>query len=193
MGLNDKQETFCQEYLIDLNATQAAIRAGYSPESAGAIGGENLQKPEIKTRINELKSERARRCNVTADDVLRELMGIKDSNITRLFKADGAILPMSDWPEDLARCVASVEVDELYEGKGEDRKFVGYTRKVKFWDKTKALEMIGRHLKMFTDKIEATGKDGAPLNPVQPAPVVISDPAAAARAYADLVAGKNGG
>ena len=186
--LTQKQEWFCREYIIDLNATQAAKRAGYSEASAGSIGGEILQKPEIQNRINELQAERSKRVNITADEILRDLMGLKNSNVTRLFDENGSMLPMSEWPEELARCVASVEVEELFEGKGEDRKQVGFTRKVKFWDKTKALEMIARHLKMFTDRIEFPDKDGNPQSITQPAAVTITDPVLAAKAYAELIA-----
>lgn len=76
MSLSDRMEAFCQEYLVDLNATAAAIRAGYSEKTARQIGGENLGKSEIADRIAELKAERSRRVEVTADEVLAELKGI---------------------------------------------------------------------------------------------------------------------
>ena len=76
--LTSKQELFCLEYMVDLNATQAAIRAGYSENSAGAIGGENLQKPEIQERIQELKAERASKVLITAEDVLKNIIAIGD-------------------------------------------------------------------------------------------------------------------
>ena len=71
--LTPKQARFCEEYLVDLNATQAAIRAGYSVESAGSIGSENLTKPEIRARIETAMAERSKRTGINADRVLREL------------------------------------------------------------------------------------------------------------------------
>ena len=71
--LTPKQARFCEEYLVDLNATQAAIRAGYSVESAGSIGSENLSKPEIRARIETAMAERSKRTGINADRVLREL------------------------------------------------------------------------------------------------------------------------
>lgn len=76
MSLSDRMEAFCQEYLVDLNATAAAVRAGYSERTARQIGGENLGKPEIADRIAELMAERSARVEVTADQVLAELKGI---------------------------------------------------------------------------------------------------------------------
>ena len=71
--ITKKNEVFCEEYLIDLNATQAAIRAGYSPNAAGSIGSELLKKPEIRARIDQAMAERSKRTGINADRVLREL------------------------------------------------------------------------------------------------------------------------
>lgn len=73
MALNAKQERFCQEYLVDLNATQAAIRAGYSSKTARSVGNENLTKPDISSRIAELQAEVQKRCGITREAILREL------------------------------------------------------------------------------------------------------------------------
>src|SRR6056297_478874 len=80
--LTDKQKAFCEEYLIDLNATQAAIRAGYSEDSANNIGPENLLKPSIQKEIQKLKDVRSKRTQITADKVLEELARIGYSKIT---------------------------------------------------------------------------------------------------------------
>ena len=74
--LTDKQERFCEEYLLDLNATQAAIRAGYSKKSAASIGNENLDKPKIKKHIYRLQEARIRRTRIRADRILKELENI---------------------------------------------------------------------------------------------------------------------
>lgn len=160
--LNPKQSLFCKEYIVDLNATQAAIRAGYSEKTAGQIGDENLKKPKIAEEIERLKAERVERVEVNADEVLRELVRISQSDIRKVFAEDGSLKPMSEWPDAIAACVASVEVDEIfdYEGSGKNRTkvLVGYTKKVKFWDKNKSLEMLGRHMKLFGN--DDDGKKG---------------------------------
>lgn len=78
MPLNAKQEQFCLEYLKDLNATQAAIRAGYSKKTAGSQGGDLIQKPEIKNRIEDLKAERSRETKIDAAWVLRQAVKVHD-------------------------------------------------------------------------------------------------------------------
>ncbi len=79
--MSPKQERFCIEYLIQMNASQAAVSAGYSPKTAGAIGSENLKKPNIRNRISELQQERSNRMQVTADHVLAAIVSIaKDPN-----------------------------------------------------------------------------------------------------------------
>ncbi len=75
--LNAKQERFCQEYLVDLNATQAAIRSGYSAKTANAIGSENLTKPEIQERVQELMKVREKRVQITADKVLKDIEEVR--------------------------------------------------------------------------------------------------------------------
>ena len=82
--LTDKQEMFCKEYLIDLNATQAAIRAGYSKKTAHSIANENLIKPYIQNRISELKEKRSKRVEVDSDYVLKELLNWADGDYTEL-------------------------------------------------------------------------------------------------------------
>lgn len=148
-----KQEAFIREYLIDLNATQAAIRAGYSPKTANEQASRLLANVNIQKRIDILKQERAARVEVNADDVLRELVKLAKSDIRKVWNEDGSLKNMSEWPEEIAGCVASVDVEELFEfegtGKNKKKVHIGYTKKVRFWDKTKCLDMLGRHLKMF--------------------------------------------
>ncbi|KDB44334.1 terminase small subunit, partial [Glaesserella parasuis] len=99
--LTDKQQRFVEEYLIDLNATQAAIRAGYSADTARQIGAENLSKLVIQEAIQEAQNKRAARVNVTQDDVLKGLLEIISMSTgkqkiteTELSKVDGSIVPM---------------------------------------------------------------------------------------------------
>lgn len=162
-GLTPKQAAFCAEYLIDLNATQAAIRAGYSARTARQAAAENLSKPDIQTEVSRLMAERAARVEITADDVLAELLKLAMVDIGQAFNKDGSLKAVHDMPVDIRRAIAGVDVFEEFEGRGEDRTQIGWTKKIRFWDKTKALEMLGRHLKLFTDKLEHTGRNGGPI------------------------------
>ena len=168
--LNAKQLAFCQEYLIDLNATQAAIRAGYSVKTARQVAAENLTKPDIQTEVSRLIDERAARNKIDADTVLGELLRIARADIGQAFNPDGSLKSMADMPEEIRRAIAGVDVFEEFAGRGEDREQIGFTKKVRFWDKVKALEMLGRHLRMFSDRVELTGKDGGPLVMDSPRP-----------------------
>lgn len=147
--MTKKQKLFCEEYLIDLNATQAAIRAGYSPETAGAIGAENLKKPQIQKAIARAMADRSRRTGVNADRVVMELAKIAFVNAADVIDADDATLKTDATQEDLA-AVQSVKVKTF----GED----GVEREIKLADKIKALELLGRHLGMFNDRLRLDAK-----------------------------------
>lgn len=147
--MTKKQKLFCEEYLIDLNATQAAIRAGYSPETAGAIGAENLKKPQIQKAIAKAMADRSRRTGVNADRVVMELAKIAFVNVADVIDAEDATLKEDATAEDLA-AVQSVKVKSF----GED----GVEREIKLADKIKALELLGRHLGMFNDRLRLDAK-----------------------------------
>lgn len=146
--LTKKQKLFIDEYLIDLNATQAAIRAGYSVESARDIGCENLTKPNIQQVIAERMAERSRRTGVNADRVVAELAKIAFVNAEDVIDTETATIKPNAAREDTA-AIQSVKVKAF----GED----GLEREIKMADKLKALELLGRHLGMFKDKVELSG------------------------------------
>lgn len=127
MNMTTKQKTFCDEYLLDLNGTQAAIRAGYSVKTARQIADENLAKPYIQAVIQAATRERSERTQITADDVLRDIQRVKDNAMAYRQDKDG-----TDVMVDMSAAL-------------------------------KALEMLGRHLCMFTDKREITGADGGAI------------------------------
>lgn len=146
--LTAKQDMFVQEYLIDLNATQAAIRAGYSPATAKEIGAENLTKPNVRARIDEALAERSRRTGVNQDRVIRELARIAFVNAEKVINTNDATVK-EDASEDDTAAIASVKVKTV---SGEE--FNSTEREIKFADKLKALELLGKHLGMFKDKVE---------------------------------------
>ena len=145
--MTKKQKLFCEEYLIDLNATQAAIRTGYSPETAGAIGNENLKKPEIRAYIDRAMAERSRRTGVNADRVVQELAKIAFVNASDVIDPETATIREDALPEDTA-AIQSVKVKTF----GED----GLEREIKMADKLKALELLGKHMGMFKERISVS-------------------------------------
>lgn len=162
-GLTDRQRVFCEEYLVDLNGSAAARRAGYSPKIARTMAQQNLDNPAVLEYLTRLMNERSQRTQITADRVISETARLAFSDLRKLFDENGALKPVQQWPDDMAAAVSAVEVDELFEGIGADRVQVGYTRKVKLWDKPKALEMVGKHLKLWIDRLEHSGPDGGPI------------------------------
>lgn len=151
MALTKKQKRFVEEYLVDLNATQAAIRAGYSTQTAYSIGDENLKKPEIKNAIEKALAERSRRTGVNADRVILELAKIAFVNPTDVINMDEATVRSEANREDTA-AISSVKVKRI---PTEDGDIV--EREVRTYDKIKALELLGKHLGMFTDKFKVEG------------------------------------
>ncbi len=139
--MTDKQERFCEEYMIDLNATQAAIRAGYSPASAKTVGPRLLENVGVQKRIAQLQAEQSRRTGVSADRVVRELAKVAFVNAGDLIDAKTASLKNDVARDDLA-AVQSVKVKMF----GED----GLEREVKLADKLRALDLLGRHLGMYS-------------------------------------------
>ncbi|WP_162660683.1 terminase small subunit [Tuwongella immobilis] len=163
--LTPKQERFCQEYIVDLNASAAARRAGYSHRTAGSIGEELLRKPEISARIRELKDEQARRTQITADQVLAELARIAYIDPRKLFHPDGSLRSISDLDEDTARAIAAIDIEERLSGRDP---VIRTTKKIKLWNKVEALDRLARHFGLFTEKVEVNSKlTVTPMVPVE--------------------------
>lgn len=130
--LTRKQAMFCKEYLVDLNATQAAIRSGYSKKTARRIGGENVHKPDIMAEIQRLMDKRSERVEVTSDDVLKSILDIR------------------------ANCTQELDI----KAKNEDGEVeVVGKQMLDTSGALKANELLGKHLKLFTDKTEVTVKE----------------------------------
>lgn len=143
-----KQELFVDEYLIDLNATQAAIRAGYSVKTANEIGSQNLTKLSIQQAISERMAERSRRTGVNQDRVVMELAKIAFVNVTDVIDSDDATIRAGATADDTA-AIQSVKVKVIPTKEGE-----GVEREIKLNDKLKALELLGKHLGMWNDKLD---------------------------------------
>ena len=156
--LTSKQQVFVQEYLVDLNATQAAIRAGYSQRTAGWIGPQLLGKTHVAEAVQRAMAKREERTEITQDMVLREYAKLAFLDPRRFYDDQGNLISVHDLPEDVAAALASMVV--VFERDGEDvkgRPQFAAVRKIKFSDKKAALDSIARHLGMFKDKTELTG------------------------------------
>lgn len=149
--LTKKQKRFVEEYLVDLNATQAAIRAGYSPGAAQQTGSENLSKPVIKNAIDKAIAERSRRTGINQDRVIQEIAKLAFLNPVDVIDMDEATVKGKANRDDTA-CIASVKVKTIPNDDGAITE-----REVKTYDKLKALELLGKHLGMFTDKLKVEG------------------------------------
>jgi phage terminase small subunit len=139
--LTDKQEAFCLEYLIDLNATQAAIRAGYSEKTAKDIACENLAKPNIKERIIELKAKRAKEVNYTAKNVLDRLIEIDGLDVIDILNPDGSIKAISEWPKPWRTSISGLDINEMVNGDA-----ATVIKKIKWPDKLRNIELLGKHV-----------------------------------------------
>lgn len=149
--LTKKQQAFVDEYLIDLNATQAAIRAGYSTDTAKEIGCENLTKPNIKNSIDKALAERSKRTGINQDRVIQELAKIAFLNPSDVINMQNASV-LTDADKDDLSCISSVKIKRSSSDVGDS-----VEREVKVYDKLKALDLLGRHLGMFNDKLKIEG------------------------------------
>ena len=145
--LTEKQQRFVDEYLIDLNATQAAIRAGYSVKTANEQGAQNLAKVSIQQAIAEQMADRSRRTGVNQDRIVLELARIAFAKITDIVDSEGKIKSTAT-DDDLA-CIESVK----YKG-SESETSSSVEREVKISSKLKALELLGKHLGMWNNKLD---------------------------------------
>jgi phage terminase small subunit len=158
-GLTDRQSVFVSEYLVDLNAKQAAIRAGYSLKYAKLQACQLLRHPKVSEEIQKAMDKRAKRTEITADRVLQELAAIAFSDIRKLYGEDGKLLPPHLLPDDIAPVLAAVKVVSERFVNDEENPYHERTVEAKVWDKLKSLELLGKHLKLFTDKVEIDVSD----------------------------------
>lgn len=159
--LPPKRQRFVEEYLIDLNATQAAIRAGYSVKTANEQGAQLLANLSVRDAVQAAMKARSERTEITADRVLKELGRIAFFDIRKLYNDDGTLKKPCELDDEAAAVVSGVDVVEMRTG--EDDALPMFTKKVKVNDKIAALTNAMKHLGMFVEKHELTGKDGQAL------------------------------
>lgn len=138
MALTDKQEMFCREYLIDLNATQAAIRAGYSVKTANRIAAQLLSKLDIQNRITELKAQRNDLVGINAAYVLNRLVEIDRMDVLDILNDDGGIKPISEWPKVWRTTLSGFDINTSITNFDETT-IENILKKIKWPDKVKIL------------------------------------------------------
>ena len=171
--LNDKQQRFVDEYLIDLNATQAAIRAGYSAKTAYSQGERLLRHAEVQAALSEAMKARGERTKVDADYVVRRMVEIDQMDVLDIMRDDMSLKPVSEWPKVWRQYLSGFDVAEMFDGYGEDRSMSGLLKKIKWPDKVRNLELLGRHFGTFKDRVEVTGKNGGAIEHKHAVKVVV--------------------
>lgn len=159
--LTDKQELFAREYLSDLNATQAAKRAGYSEKTANEQGARLLANVSVSKRIADLKADRNEEVGINAAYVLRRLVEIDQMDVLDILLSNGEIKPIKDWPKTWRTTLSGMDVSEMAGDAA------GLLKKIKWPDKVKNLELLGKHVDVqaFKEQVsnEHTGKNGGPI------------------------------
>jgi phage terminase small subunit len=153
--LTPKQQRFVAEYLIDLNATQAAIRAGYSRKCAEVEGPRLLGNVRVAAAVQVGAQKRLNERGLSADRTLEELRRIAFSDVGQLFTDDGSLIPLRELPPEVRTALASVEVVMKNAAAGDDK--IDRVLKVKYWDKNKALTDLARHFALLVDRVEVSG------------------------------------
>lgn len=159
--LTDKQELFAREFILDLNATQAAIRAGYSEKSSRNQGARMMANDDILNRIAELKADRNDEVGINAAYVLKRLVEIDQMDVLDILLANGELKPIKDWPKTWRTTLSGMDVTEMAGDAA------GLLKKIKWPDKVKNLELLGKHVDVqaFKEQVsnEHTGKNGGPI------------------------------
>ncbi|MDB5601165.1 MAG: hypothetical protein JWN71_3209 [Xanthobacteraceae bacterium] len=161
--LTHKQHCFVENYLLDLNATQAAIRAGYSKRTANQQGPRLLENEDVRKAIDEAKIKRSDKLEIDADWVLTRLADEATADLADLYNDNNDLKPVSEWPIIWRQgLVAGIDVEALFEGIGENRVQIGHLKKLRLSDRVRRLELIGRHVRVnaFQEVVSHKGLDG---------------------------------
>lgn len=143
--LTPKQQRFVDEYMVDCNGTQAAIRAGYSKRTANEQAAQLLAKLSIRKAIEERRQALSQEVQADLSRTVRELIYVAYADVGMLYDNEGRMLPIQDWPECVRRAVKSIKYIPVYQETGKVRKIVKYRLEPTFFDKNAALHMLMRH------------------------------------------------
>ena|ERR1035438_3574836 len=158
-GVKQRRTRFIKEYLVDQNASRAAIAAGYSEKTAGQQGHALLKHREVRERIEQENDKINKSLDLTPERIKRELARLCYYDPRDFWNENGTAKAMHEIPEDARRAIGGFECAELFEGNGEARSQVGYIKKFKLMDKGRALELAARVQKLLVDRVEITGLD----------------------------------
>lgn len=152
--LTVQQEAYCQEYVkCPENQTQAAINAGYSPNTAGKFASQNMRDARIQKRIAELMEDRNKRLRVSADYVLLRLVEIDQMDVIDILDDEGGLKPISQWPKVWRTSISAVDINRIRMAMKDDEEDIESTlQKIKWPDKVKNLELIGKHVDVMAFK-----------------------------------------
>lgn len=159
--MTPKQQRFVDEYLIDLNATQAAIRAGYSAKTANEQGARLLANVSVRSAIAEAKAKRSKETGIDAAWVLSRLAAEAFADLADLYDEHGRVKPVKDWPLVWRQgLVAGIEVETIGEG-------AGHVTKIKISERIKRVELIGKHVDVqaFKEKLEVAASMTLVIDP----------------------------
>jgi phage terminase small subunit len=142
---------------------------GYSEKTAKSQGQRLLTHVAIQRALSKELEQRSNRCEINADHVLNRLVKIDEMDLLDILNENGTIKPVSQWPKIWRQYLSGIDVSELYQGKNEEKVMTGILKKIKWPDKLKNLELIGKHLGMWTENKDHKHKhtfanpDGTPL------------------------------
>lgn len=162
--LTEKQRRFVEAYLLDPNATRAAIAAGYSEKTAHSQGPRLLENVEVQAALDAARQKREEKTGVDAAWVLERLALEATADIADLYDENtNTLKPVHEWPLIWRQgLIAGIEINELFEGRGDERVQIGYVSKLKLSDKIKRVELLGKHVRVnaFQDVVQHKGLDG---------------------------------
>lgn len=153
--LNLKQRRFCEYYALHFNGTKAAIEAGYSKAAAGQQSSTLLKNPKVREYLDHLTRKASKKIEITREAVLQEMAALAFSDIRDIFNDDGNLKQPHEYDDKAAKAVQSIDVTTL---NGDEGQILVATNKIRLADKTKNLELLGKHLGLFTEKVELTKK-----------------------------------
>lgn len=162
MTTDDRYRLFAAEYIKDFNGTRAAIDSGYAKNGAATTASRLLRNPNVIGYMQDAMERRQKKADVDATYVLHRLVEIDQMDALDILNDDHSLKPISDWPKVWRQFVSGFDISELWEGRGEDREQIGVLKKIKFPDKVKNLELLGKHVNVqaFKDQVEHSANDG---------------------------------
>ncbi len=160
-----QREAFCREYVIDFKPCAACMRTNpeYSMKVAAAMASRWLGRDDVSEFIAKLIKKREERLDLKADEAMIECRRIALADVADAFDEDGSIKAIHDIPLDLRRCISGLEIEDIWEGKGKDKVYIGRLVKIKFWSKDKNLEMLFKHHGLFEKDNKQVEKRGTVL------------------------------